>query len=739
MEHGVGVLATPLTLVQDKIARAVLGGDALPSKLGTIVLRAHQRAAATRLTEIIRRTNGALLAEPVGVGKTYTALAVATALGGDVTILAPASLRSMWQQALDDCRLSAAIMTHEALSRGERATRAAEVMIIDEAHRFRVPTTRRYAMAAELCRKANVLLVSATPVQNRRDEVAGLLALFLGRRAFRLTDEELSAHIVRGLSDPLSELPRLVGPISVSTTPVDDCVDQLVQLPPPVPARGESLPAALLTMGLLHQWSSSRAALVAALKRRRARALAMLSAIDAGARPTRAELSAWTNASDSVQLAFPALVVADGEPDIYDLAELRRTLETHQCATSELLRSLALAPNPDDGRAAWLAGICEAHRDERIIAFCHYEETVNALWARLSRRPAVAALTAKGARVAGGAVTRDVVLKQFIPGASRHAAAAERIQLLLTTDLLSEGLNLQEASVVIHLDYPWNPARLDQRVGRVRRLGSRHEQVTVYAVAPPAPAERLLQLEKRLTAKLRVANRTIGVAGHILPAWKMASADERSLADSEGELRRRLATWLLHFDEASAGADQHIVAAVQSDHDGFVALVAGDSHSMLVTDLGGQLSTSPSRLLDALRALDNSEVSPDPRRADVACERIEAWLAHRRASASIDFAAAASSRARRLALNRVAHALSRAPRHRRVLLAPLAAAARAAATAALPEGAERVFDTLVAADLSDEAWLRSLAAFGELNARQTADANSISASITAIILLQRDQ
>jgi len=71
-----------------------------------------------------------------------------------------------------------------------------------------------------------------------------------------------------------------------------------------------------------------------------------------------------------------------------------------------------------------------------------------------------------------------------------------------------------------------------------------------------------------------------------------------------------------------------------------------------------------------------------------------------------------------------------------MMLAPLAAAARAAATAPLAEGAERVLDTLVSAELSDEAWLRSIAAFGELNARRPA--GEAAGSVRAIILLQRD-
>src|SRR4029077_7705095 len=152
-----------------------------------------------------------------------------------------------------------------------------------------------------------------------------------------------------------------------------------------------------------------------------------------------------------------------------------------------------------------------------------------------------------------------------------------------TTDVLSEGLNLQEASVVVHLDYPWNPARLDQRVGRVRRLGSppgvvparvrrlvsRHGVVTVYALAPPASAERLLRIDERLRDKLRVAQRTIGVAGHILPSLVTPAVDHRGSAEAASDVRASLRRWLDHGSStparATEGDDEPTVAAVESD------------------------------------------------------------------------------------------------------------------------------------------------------------------------------
>ena len=81
----------------------------------------------------------------------------------------------------------------------------------------------------------------------------------------------------------------------------------------------------------------------------------------------------------------------------------------------------------------------------------------------------------------------------------------------------------------------------------------------------------------------------------------------------------------------------------------------------------------------------------------------------------IDLSAAAVARARRAALARVARTLARTPRHRLPLVAPLARAARTVAVAPLGAGAERILETLVTAELPDEAWLRTIATFGEVN------------------------
>lgn len=708
----------PAPVVRHVMATAMLGARrSIAERIGGVVLRPHQRNAAARVLDIIRAGGGALLAERVGRGKTYVSLAVASQLGGDIAVVAPAALRDMWTDALRLCGMSATIVSHEALSRGAPAPGEPAVIIVDESHRFRSPATRRYARMAEWCRRSRVLLVTATPLQNRRSDLAAQLALFLGRQAWQMSDDELARHVVRDAAE-LTGVPRIEGPHKIELAAHDDCLDELLALPPPIPARDESLAVTLLTYGLVHQWTSSRAALLAALERRRARGLALSAAVESGRSPTRAELAAWTHAGDAMQLAFPELVTsaaADGVDDNQLLAALTH----HVRGVEALIHRLRAAPDPDDDRASALRRVRAAHPGERIIAFCHYAETVSTLWSRLARDAHVAALTASGARIASGRVSREYVLRQFMPSAqgTSNATDTARIGLLITTDLLSEGLNLQEASVVVHLDLPWNPARLEQRVGRACRLGSRHPVVSVYSICPPTAAERLLQIEHRLRSKLSLAGRTVGIAGCILPSPIVLGSPSPGLAEQSTAIERAVSDWRDPSDLPVALDGDTLVGAALGPRGGFLALVYDSDGARLVADIGHGISTSTATIAAAVDfAQHGSEAQPEGA-GDEALARVERWIGTQHGSATIDFHAAAAASSRRAALARVAQALARAPRHRRALLVPLAEAARAVATAPLGEGAERILETLVQAQLPDEAWLRSIATFSDLNAR----------------------
>ena len=96
------------------------------------------------------------------------------------------------------------------------------------------------------------------------------------------------------------------------------------------------------------------------------------------------------------------------------------------------------------------------------------------------------------------------------PSNDKRPEESEEISLLITTDVLSEGVNLQAGQVVINYDFHWNPVRLIQRAGRVDRIGSRNESVTVHNFLPDPEIEKDLGLEAAVSYKIDEIQRVIG-------------------------------------------------------------------------------------------------------------------------------------------------------------------------------------------------------------------------------------
>ncbi len=92
----------------------------------------------------------------------------------------------------------------------------------------------------------------------------------------------------------------------------------------------------------------------------------------------------------------------------------------------------------------------------------------------------------------------------------------KEIQILLSTDVLSEGQNLQDADTVINYDLPWNPVRLVQRIGRIDRLKSPHPFIYLYNFFPEDALESILRILERLYLKLEAINRSVGLDASIL-------------------------------------------------------------------------------------------------------------------------------------------------------------------------------------------------------------------------------
>ena len=93
---------------------------------------------------------------------------------------------------------------------------------------------------------------------------------------------------------------------------------------------------------------------------------------------------------------------------------------------------------------------------------------------------------------------------------------AEGIELLISTDVLSEGQNLQDAQFLINYDLPWNPVRMIQRAGRIDRLFSPHDKVYIYNVMPEDGLEDLLKLVENLTRKIEAIEDAVALDASVL-------------------------------------------------------------------------------------------------------------------------------------------------------------------------------------------------------------------------------
>lgn len=727
------IVAASADDVRATIAALWLGDSATPGRLGDVRLAAHQAAAVARIQDAFDEFGGALLCDVVGSGKTYIGAAIAAGNERPL-IICPAALRTMWVEALRKTAIDARLINIETLSRCCPASGGGDLLVVDEAHHFRNPATLRHQRLAALVSGRRVLLMTATPIHNSRRDLVTLAGLFLGERARRLSDAELARLVIRRersqvvASTPIPE----AGTTEWLVIGDDPAVAQAVMaLPPAVPLRESGEAAFLAAHGLLRQWASSEAALRTALKRRLARARALESSLESGGYPSEAELQSWLAGEDSIQLGFEGLLAS---VRCESSEELGASVQAHAAELRKLLCLVDVTLALDDRRAEFLRAIRAAHPGAQIVAFASYEATIRALFERLASSGRVAGLTSAGGCVAGGKVGRAEILEQFVPD-GKAAPLSDRIELLLTTDLLSEGVNLQKASVAVHLDLPWTPARLEQRVGRIARIGSLHSRVTVYGFCPPKSAETVLRSSALLGAKWRAAAEAIGRGAAIgLDIAEPADATSTTAAPAAHErLRAIIGGWRGSIAGPPKDVSHPIAAAVHSTERGFIALLeCHDGFRLLCCD-GTAISENPSHLERACRGACGRSLALNLHSAQRALVRIRRWTTARSAADDAGLGSSAFLRSRRRILERIDSVGARTPPHARPLRGPLIQKARRAATAAQTGVNERELALLAGAtDLSDEAWLQRIA---EIGSRGEAVTDDRKCRIRALLIL----
>lgn len=636
---------------------------------GTIHLTGFQKDGLWRAQRILEARKGVLIADEVGLGKTFLAGELIRQAVEErrqrVLVIAPATLRDgPWKKFIATYRLGGVDMcSFEELAADSRlnpdapeghaafqfAPQDYAMVVVDEAHNLRNPSTQRAAALRKLLAGApakDVLLLTATPVNNSlwdlywvlgyflrndgvfadagirslRDHFAAAMAMnpddlspehlfdVLDAVAVRRTRSFVKRHYphdtvkIDGRDEPIvfptprvlkvdydleEVLPGFFERFAMALDPpdgIDSSDPNVLSLARYAPSRYrldkatdayEVQLAGLLRSGLLKRFESSAYAFALTCRTMAASHDAFLALVARGKVGTGAALSEWTATDTDDAFTGDTMDFFDADERLEDAADfdidaLRADVE----ADRDLLLAFATEADQvtreqdpklerlvtelraivDEANAEGVGG--EDTRDKRkVLIFSYYADTVDWIVEHLddalATHPDLAPYRDRLTSLSGAHGQKETALWGFAPRTTDPPSGMEddRFDIVVTTDVLSEGVNLQQARHIINYDLPWNPMRLVQRHGRIDRIGSRHREVFLRCVFPDRQLDELLGLEERLHRKISQAAATVG-AGQILPGSQSADV---TYSETRDEIERLRAGDTTLFEEGGHG------------------------------------------------------------------------------------------------------------------------------------------------------------------------------------------
>ena len=436
-----------------------------------------------------------LLADEVGLGKTIEAGMVLKeyllrGMAERVLVLTPASLVGQWREELETKFDITCATTHDALLRDDPhafwdqkrviaslatarrrehaeclAARDFDLVIVDEAHHLRDRASQSYKLVDRL-NKRFLLLLSATPVQNDLIELYNLLTL-LKPGIFKTLKEFRAAYMVAGK--------------------------------PRQPANSDRLRE--LMRGAMIR--NTRA--VVALKLPRRHAVTVRVDGEKGERQAYEDLAAELRRLGTVggagthRMTLRHLLGAAGSSPAAATGAVQRMAERHPRAANWRALAKRWAALGAGGKEAALIELLRRNPDEKKLVFVHYRETL--------------------AHLAGLLTKAGIPFARFegsLSGPEKDAAIAEfrdSATVLLCTESGGEGRNIQFCNTLINFDVPWNPMAIEQRIGRVDRIGQQREVFVFNLVTRGTLEEQVLRL---LDEKISMFELVVGEVGAIL-------------------------------------------------------------------------------------------------------------------------------------------------------------------------------------------------------------------------------
>jgi SNF2 family DNA or RNA helicase len=497
-----------------------------PKHLPNLTPLPHQLEVARQVVENMH--GKAILADEVGLGKTIEAGLILKeymirGLVKKVLILVPASLVTQWASELNTKFFIPAVTQRKSyvwdqcdvvVSSIDTAKRSPhreiiyeqdyDLIIIDEAHKLKNNKTKNYEFVQNL-KKKFCLLLTATPIQNRIEEIFNLVSLLKpGHLGNESAFFEKYKRDSRSIHDD-EHLRELVNKVMIRNRRADTGIEWTKR-------HVETIPI---------EFSKEERELYDAVTDLRS---------DGN----------WVNSSQFSVMTLQREACSSREAVFYTLRNMLEKQESPSKAFQEQIQYLvskveAVKTNSKAEKALELI----QQINDKVIIFTEYRATQMYLqW--FLKQHGITSVPFRGGFKRG---KKDWMRELF----------QKQAQVLIATEAGGEGINLQFCNHIINFDLPWNPMRLEQRIGRIHRLGQ-EKDVNIYNFATKDTVEE--HILKLLYEKIHLFEKVIGDLDDILTKLEFGNIEDHLIeifgrSTSEGEMRIKMENLssMIHFAE----------------------------------------------------------------------------------------------------------------------------------------------------------------------------------------------
>ena len=192
--------------------------------------------------------------------------------------------------------------------------------------------------------------------------------------------------------------------------------------------------------------------------------------------------------------------------ELFDTKALLANLQEDSANLLQILHKVKTWHIESDRKLAALEDlIINKHINEKIIVFTQFADTAEYIFEWLKK-----SLGESIALVLGGDDDVVDIVNRFSPVSNEFAIQDNELRVLITTDVLSEGQNLQDAHIIVNFDLPWAIVRLIQRAGRVDRIGQKSQEILCYSFLPEDGIEKIIKLRQKLSVRIRENAEVVG-------------------------------------------------------------------------------------------------------------------------------------------------------------------------------------------------------------------------------------